>query len=178
MSRLDTDRLVLRPLTMRDAPRVADLLNDSDVAEPTLNIPHPYRLEYAEDWVGRHAAQDPASNEIVFAIECRTDGLLIGAVGLVVEPNGWKPELGFWLGKAYWNQGYMTEAVIRVLHFAFDDLSAKAVRAAAFPENASSIRVQEKAGMVVTGREVRRAPARATDREMVVREITRAAWRA
>lgn len=178
MPRLETERLALRPLTLEDAGRVAELLADREVSEPTLSVPHPYTLEHAEDWVGRHAAQDPKINEMVFALELRSDGLLIGAIGLIVEPDGWRPELGFWLGKPYWNQGYMTEAVVRMLGFAFDDLGATAVRAAAFPENAPSIRVQEKVGMAIVGREVRPAPARARAREMVVREITREAWQA
>jgi ribosomal-protein-alanine N-acetyltransferase len=50
----------------------------------------------------------------------RDDSGLIGAVDLWRE--GCPENRGFWLGRAFWGQGYMTEAVIRVTDFAFDEL--------------------------------------------------------
>lgn len=42
MKPLETSRLILRSLTLNDAPKVEEYASDYDVAKTTLNIPHPY----------------------------------------------------------------------------------------------------------------------------------------
>lgn len=113
---------------------------------------------------------------MVFAIEHKRDRVLLGAIGLLVTETREPAPMGYWLGRPYWNQGYMTEAIRRLLDYAFLELNVTAIRAAAYPDNPASMRVQEKAGMTFVGREMEPAPARGGDREVLVREITRAAW--
>jgi 8-oxo-dGTP diphosphatase len=84
--------------------------------------------------------------------------------------------MGYWLGRPFWNQGYMTEAIRRLLDHAFTELGVTVIRAAAYPDNPASMRVQEKVGMTFVGREMEPAPARGGDKEVFVREITRAQW--
>ena len=115
-------------------------------------------------------------NERVFAIERQADRAFLGLIGLVFADGDAPPSLGFWLGRPYWNQGYMTEAIGLVLDFAFTALNVAAVRAEAFLDNPASQRVQEKAGMAYVGREMQAAPARGGEREVEVREIRREAW--
>ena len=66
----------------------------------TGRIPHPYTEEAALEWVN-----GLAEREEVFGIE--REGELIGICGFTAEANG-DAELGYWLGKAYWGQGYAT----------------------------------------------------------------------
>jgi 8-oxo-dGTP diphosphatase len=175
---LDCDRIALRPLRRSDAPSIAALAGDKSVATRTASIPYPYTLEDAQAWVDQRLESDIHDHEIVLVLERRTDGALLGAAGLILRDGGDPPSVGFWLGRPFWNQGYMTEAVRRLLDYAFDELGADAVWAEAFPDNAASIRVQEKLGMTYVGRAVQAAPARGGDREVEVREIRRESWRA
>ncbi len=176
--RLAGRRLVLRPLDRGDVEAIAVLANDADVAKFTASIPHPYTRADAERWLDALEAEDGAVAKIVFAIERRTVATLLGAVGLVMAAGEQQAELGYWLGKPHWNQGYMTEAVRLVLRHAFRDLGLERVRAGAFLDNAASIRVQEKVGMRYTGRETWPAPARGGDHLADVYELSRADWSA
>lgn len=148
---------------------------DRDVAEQTARIPHPLTQASVESWI--EAAIGDASKETVFAIERKQDGSFLGVVGLVLGSEEDTAELGCWLGKPYWNNGYMTEAVLRVLGYAFTQRSLPAVRACAYLGNAASVRVQEKVGMRLIGRERRAAPARGDAlREAEIRELRREDW--
>lgn len=166
-------RLLLRPLTEADLPALAELANDKALAERTARIPHPYGLGDAQAFFEMQLQ----GRELVFAIERHADHAFLGMIGLVFPGGNAPPSMGFWLGRPYWNRGYMTEAIGVVLDFAFAELDAAAVRAEAFLDNPASQRVQEKAGMRYIGRDLQAAPARGGEREVEVREIRREAWR-
>ena len=168
-------RIALRPAGRNDAPVLFELAKDPAVAEMTGRIPHPLAPTDVERWLGGPAPGDDLT-EIVFAIERASDGAVLGAIGLILPHGDSRAEVGYWLGRRFWNQGYTTEAVRLVPGYAFGDLALGRVRAGAFPENGASIRVQEKAGMRCVGREMHPAPARGGDREVVIYELTRAEW--
>jgi RimJ/RimL family protein N-acetyltransferase len=58
-----------------------------------------------------------------------------------------RAELGYWVGKSYWNHGYCTEAARAVVRFAFEDLGLRRVFAQRYRRNPASGRVMQKAGM-------------------------------
>lgn len=175
MAMLETERLILRPFRRSDVAAIVALAGDEAVATKTASIPYPLTAREAEGWLDRHL-RATNSQEVVFAIEHKRDRVLLGAIGLLITGTREPAPMGYWLGRPYWNQGYMTEAILRLLDHAFIELNVAAVRAAAYPDNPASMRVQEKAGMTFVGREMEPAPARGGDREVLVREITRAAW--
>src|SRR5678809_1114491 len=117
---LTTERLVLRPFTLSDAPEVQRLAGDRDVASTTLNIPHPYREGVAEAWISTHREHYNQGRLITFAITRRADEAVIGAISLRPHPDHDNAELGYWLGKPYWNQGYGTEAARAILRYGFE----------------------------------------------------------
>jgi len=146
---LRTARLDLRPLTMADAPRIATLADDFDIARMLTRCPHPYSMAEAEALVRRGVEADPAA-EVMFAIDLPGEGV-IGTIGL--DPDGvLAAEVGYWLGRPYWGRGYMTEAVRGLLAWARDQWARRCVTARHFVDNAASAAVLAKAGFLYTGR--------------------------
>ena len=171
-----TARLMLRRPVAADVPDIVHVAKDWEVARFTANVPHPYSSRDAERWIARTAEGHAAGTQHSFACLRREDGALIGVVGLRVRRDENLAALGYMLGLAYWGQGYATEAVRRVLRFAFEELGVASVRGACVPDNGASARVMEKAGMALVGREVEVAPARGCDNEVDVRAIGRDDW--
>jgi len=149
---LETERLILRPFDLSDAPRVQLLAGDRAVAATTKNIPHPYEDGMAEQWIGSHQERFERGQEVVFAITRKDGGELIGAIGLTLKLAQDNAELGYWIGKPYWGRGYCTEAASAVLRYAFTELRLNRVHAHHFSNNPASGRVMKKIGMRHEGR--------------------------
>ena len=147
---LRTERLILRPFSLVDAPDVMRLAGDRRVYETTLLIPHPYEEGAAESWISTHQAVFYEQGGAIFAV-CLTNGLLIGAISLNRAGPYNRAELGYWIGPEYWNCGYCTEAVKSVLNYGFRELGYHKISARHFVKNLSSGRVMQKAGMVCEG---------------------------
>jgi len=144
---LNTARLVLRRFTLADAPDVQRLAGDRDIARSTATIPHPYEDGMAEQWIGSHEQRLSSGEAAVFAITLRSGGALIGAIGLEINQEHDRAELGYWIGKPYWGQSYCTEAARAVARFAFEGLNLNRVHAMHFSRNPASGRVMQKIGM-------------------------------
>lgn len=144
---LPTQRLVLRPFRPEDAAIVQRLAGHPEIASTTAHIPHPYADGVAEAWIATHAGRFARDESAVFAITLASTGDLMGAIGLEIRREHGRAELGYWIGKPYWNQGYVTEAAREVLRFAFEDLRLQRVFAQHFVRNPASGRVMQKIGM-------------------------------
>jgi len=149
---LTTERLVLRPFSPDDAPEVQRLAGDRAIADTTLNIPHPYEDGAAEEWIATHQDVFDQGQGLTFAITLKDDGILVGAIGLRDAQPRHQAEMGYWIGKPYWNQGYCTEAARAVLHYAFEEMGLIRVHASCLSRNPASGRVMEKIGMQHEGR--------------------------
>lgn len=149
---LTTDRLELRPFRPSDAADVQRLAGDPDVARTTLNVPHPYEDGMAEAWIETHAEQREAGTNLVYAIADRATGALIGTINVVISKAHERGELGYWIGKRFWGQGYCTEAARALVDCCFDRLGLNRVFAHHLEGNPASGRVMEKVGMRREGR--------------------------
>jgi RimJ/RimL family protein N-acetyltransferase len=152
---LHTQRLFLRSFRPEDAAAVQRLAGHPDIASTTATIPHPYGDGVAEAWIATHAGRFARDESAVLAITLASTGDLLGSIGLEIRREHSRAELGYWIGKPYWSQGYVTEAGREVIRFAFDDLGLQRVFAIHFVRNPASGRVMEKIGMVREG-ELRR----------------------
>jgi ribosomal-protein-alanine N-acetyltransferase len=139
-------RLRLRSFVAPDAGDVQRLAGDFAVADTTLTIPHPYPDGVAESWIASLHAPD-AGDRITYALTERLSGALIGAMGLALHVAHERGEIGYWVGKPFWNRGYATEAARVVLMYAFGTLGLRRVHARSFARNPASGRVLEKIGM-------------------------------
>ncbi|MBY0293096.1 MAG: GNAT family N-acetyltransferase [Alphaproteobacteria bacterium] len=133
---LATDRLALRPLEEKDAEPMAILANDKRVAERLKRLPHPYTLQDAHQFIAFTQSGIQKGSSICLAIIRRSDQTFMGVIGL-------EEELGFWLGHAFWGQGYGKEAMKAFVQFAFFTLQQQNMRTSALVDNAPSRRIFE-----------------------------------
>ncbi|HET7891997.1 MAG TPA: GNAT family protein [Candidatus Sulfotelmatobacter sp.] len=140
---LETARLKLRPYSEPDIAELIPLIGTREVAATTLRIPYPYTQDDAEAFI--EMAQEPG--KIWLATTLRTDGRQIGGIGLRVDEQHQNAELGYWLGVAYWGQGYATEAGREMLRYGFQELGLHRIFASHFEHNPASGNVLRKLGM-------------------------------
>ncbi len=150
-SKLKTDRLILRAFTASDALMVQFLAGDYEIAKTTLNIPHPYKIEMADSWIASHKQEFQAGRGVVWALVEQDEQELIGAAGLTITQRFNRAELGYWIGKPYWGQGFATEAARRVLEYGFMELKMNKIYATHMTLNPASGRVMQKIGMEKEG---------------------------
>lgn len=93
---IETARLVLRPLDMADVEDMTRLIGDIEVSRWLTVVPHPYGFADARQFIGNIAG--------VWDYAIEIDGEFAGVVGITNQ-------LGYWLGRPYWRNGYMSEAV-------------------------------------------------------------------
>jgi RimJ/RimL family protein N-acetyltransferase len=149
--RLETGRLLLRRLETGDAAQVQALANDYDVARMVTPMPFPYRLQDAQNWIVMTHAEMDTKSSYAFGIVLKSTQQVIGSVEVGNEFRNRRGELGYWIGKPYWGQGYATEAARRVVQFGFEVLGLNRIFATHYPHNPASGRVMEKIGMTYEG---------------------------
>lgn len=151
---LETERLWLPRLTEADAGDFEDLFKDDwDAVKQTGQIPFPVTSAAIQVWIRRHSG--PGGH--IFLLRRKTDDQPLGAVGF--GGRGAISELGYLLGRQFWNQGYATEAVVAMISVA-RSLGLGGLQAYSFVENPASARVLEKAGFTNMGPIVREYPKR------------------
>ncbi len=152
---LQTERLILRPIEIADAVVVQKLAGNPDVSLKTANIPYPYEDGLAEKWIASVAEQYSAGKQVTFAIAKRDgdspQGELIGAIGLMIDPEQELAEMGYWVGKPYWENGYCSEAAKAILAYGFEKIGLRRIQAHHFSSNTPSGRVMRKIGMTHEG---------------------------
>jgi [ribosomal protein S5]-alanine N-acetyltransferase len=147
----ETDHLILRRLELTDASLIYEYVAERDIAYNTLLIPYPYPAGGAEQWITTTHGRADTGEGFSFAITRKSDGLFVGAIGIGNDQEHKRAEIGYWLGKPFWGQGYMSEAARRVIQFGFETLSLNRIYASHFTRNPASGRVMEKAGMTYEG---------------------------
>ena len=144
---LSTHRLELRAVRADDANDIIRLANDFDVARRLTRMPHPYGPGDA-----RYFIEQVLPDEAVWALIRKADGAFMGVISLMPRGKEGTPTVGYWLGRDYWGQGYMTEAAKEVVRFAFETLKLPHLRSGHFADNAGSAAVLGKLGFVPVGK--------------------------
>ena len=142
-----TARLMLRPGWAEDAPALAAAIADEAIVRNLATAPWHYGLKEAEAFLA--SPRDPALP--TFLLFARTDGApeLVGACGFGRRPSG-AVELGYWIARAHWGQGFATEAGRQLVEIA-RTLGYARLEASHFIDNPASGRVLEKLGFEPTG---------------------------
>ena len=148
---LETERLVLRKLTMNDAQDMFEYSSDPQVAKHVLWDAHTSVSDtrgYLRYMIRKYRCGEPSS----WGIEEKATGKIIGTIGYMwYQPENSATELGYSLARRCWNKGYMTEALSAVLDYTFRELRFNRVEAQHEVDNPASGTVMRKCGMVKEG---------------------------
>ena len=136
---LKTKRLIIRSFNVKDAESLYLYAKDKEVGSKAGWNPHKSVEET------REIINEVLMGEYTYAICLKEDNLAIGAIGLTKDKSD-NYELGYWLGRPFWNKGYVTEAASCLLDFAFNTLKLNGIDCTHFEGNDSSKRVMEKLG--------------------------------
>lgn len=172
--RIETARLLLRPLAPADAPRLVEALADWDVVKWLAVVPWPYTRADADWFVAATApggALREAGGQAWALCDRAAPDRLLGVVGL-------DRELGYWLDREAWGRGLVPEAVRAVLAAHFADPEAGEVASAYFDGNERSERVLTGLGFREAGLRRRGCLARGEDVDSHAMRLTREAFAA
>jgi RimJ/RimL family protein N-acetyltransferase len=147
---LETDRLILRELSLDDFEAVHAYGSDPEVVEHVPWGPNtePVTWAFLENAL-RKIAADPRQ-DFMYAVVAKDTGRLIGSVGIYTD--GHQGMLGYAYAREAWGHGYATEAALAMIGMAFDVLLLRRVWASCDPDNTASARVLQKCGMTLEGR--------------------------
>ena len=152
-ARLETKRLILRPIELSDAPAVQRYFPEWEIIRNlSKQVPWPYPDNGAEWWLQNSVAGPVARGERhVWAITIRERGdECIGVVDYSFADEG-LGNRGFWIALPFQGKGYMTEAIVAVQDHLFFDLRIDGIRALCAVDNTGSSRIKEKTGGVLVG---------------------------
>lgn len=144
---IETERLTLRPWRETDAPSLFKYASDPDIG-PVAG----WQIHTSVDNSMEIIRTVFAAPE-VYAVELKDTGEPVGCCGIIfpdgLHADDMKPkeaEIGYWIGKPFWGQGLIPEAVKALLSRCFNDLALEAIWCAYYDGNIKSKRVCEKAG--------------------------------
>ncbi|MCR5034427.1 MAG: GNAT family N-acetyltransferase [Clostridia bacterium] len=145
---LETDRLILRMWTRKDAPALFAYASNPDVGPNAGWKPH------ANVGESRMIIDQLFRRNMTWAIVEKETGDIVGSIGFEEDkyrPNINSKEMGYSLAKDRWGRGYMTEAAKRLIRYGFDDLKLVVLMIRTSETNRRSQRVIEKCGFRYEG---------------------------
>ncbi len=146
-----TPRLTLRPARMSDAEDMYEYSRDPEVARHVLWDAHT-SIHQTRNYIRYLIRQYRNASPGTFVIALRDSGKVIGTIGFMwLQMDNRSAEVGYSLGRKYWNQGYMTEALQAVVEFGFTRLNLNRIEAQHECDNPASGHVMQKAGMKYEG---------------------------
>lgn len=143
---LSTARLTLRPARAADAAQIVALAGDFEVSRTLARMPHPYTADHAQAWL--QAAMDGTDETCADLVLDRND-TFIGAI--TFRELHASPLIGYWLGRPFWGQGLMSEALKAALGWFFAVTDHETLEAEVMTGNAASLAALRRQGFRETG---------------------------
>ncbi len=148
---IKSKRFILRPYREGDERDIINYLNDKDVSKYMISVSYPYKIKDAKKWIKKCVKAHKRKKKTFVSFALEFNGKVIGGIGFdpVIECH--KAEIGYALGKKYWNKGLITEALKLVTDFGFKEFKLKRVTAHVSTKNKASAKVLEKNGYKLEG---------------------------
>jgi len=145
------EKVSLRKLKLSDAPVLYKYAKDPAVIRTTL-LPSPYKFEHATQFIRKSFYAAKKNRWHVFAVVGKTSGEVIGVTGIhKIDSLSKKAEIGYWIGKKHWGNGFATEAVAVVLPFCFRTLKLRRLYACTLGNNVASNKILLRNGFKPEG---------------------------
>ncbi len=141
---LETERLILRPLTVDDAEDVFEWTNDERVTK-YMSYPRHESIETTKWWLS--SLKELPDDDFQFGFVLKETGRLIGSGGIRYSDKEKAWTFGYNIRFYCWNKGYTTEAAKRMIDFAYKEQGAREFIAEHAVDNPASGRVIEKCGL-------------------------------
>ncbi len=141
----------IREWRINDKAALAENLNNLNVLNNLRDgLPYPYTEQDAEEFIRAMLSSDK-NNTFAFAITL--DDKVIGSIGVFRQDNihFHTAEMGYYIGEAYWGNGYATSAIKQVCRYVFEHTDIIRIFAEPFSHNIASCRALEKAGFIYEG---------------------------
>jgi ribosomal-protein-alanine N-acetyltransferase len=152
MIKLYTERLILRDYIIDDLVNYHEILSDNKVMYYLQDIKTKSIKESKENFLRVIKDQESKERKFYhFKIENKNMDEFIGCIGYTVienTPYGKLVHMGYFIMEKYWNKGYTTEAVKRMIEFAFIENNVYRIHTGCFKENIFSERIMQKCGFV------------------------------
>jgi len=149
---LEGSLINLRRINRSDAASIQHHANDPLVAQYLPFMPHPYSLRDARLWINTTHRLARTDIGYHFGIEDRASREIVGCIGLKnVNRHDLNAELGYWVSRAFWRNGFATEAVRLMQGFVFGQLKLRRLYAIVLEANTGSVKLLEKTGFVREG---------------------------
>lgn len=164
---MQTDRILLRRWTESDAESLFKYASDPDVG-PRAGWPVHQSVEESLEVI-----RNIFSNDTTWAIVLKETNEAIGCMGYFTQATSNIPigendcEMGYWVGKPYWNKGICTEALRLMLDYCINEKHYENIWSDHFIGNPASGRVMEKCGFKDTGKLNRCSNLLGGDKDMV-----------
>jgi RimJ/RimL family protein N-acetyltransferase len=148
---LSTPRLILRPWTPTDGDRLFEILQEPRIFQYFPKTSAPPRT-WVEKYIAHHLKHWHERGCGHWAVVTQEDNMVIGWTGLEYLPELEQTEVAYLLSVQAQGRGYATEAARAAVEFGFGTCHLSVLIGLVHPENAASIRVLEKCGLVLNDR--------------------------
>jgi ribosomal-protein-alanine N-acetyltransferase len=148
---LETERLLLKKLTMKDANDIYEYASDPEVSKYVTWEPHRSVVEtvnFIKAVIKQYIEGQPSPWAIIYKENNKVIGT--GGYHMWIKEHG-KAEIGYAISARYWNQGIMSEALREIISFGFERMNLHRAEARVYVENTASERVMQKCGMKYEG---------------------------
>ncbi len=148
---IDSDRLILRPVTEADLPSLLDINSDAEVVRHLGHAPW-QSIEDAEAWFAHISKHLSAGSALEFVIVEKQTRKCIGRCGLFeYDATDAQASIGYILGRPYWRQGFMREALTSLIGCAFGELGLRRIEARVEAPNIASSGLLRRLGFTREG---------------------------
>ena len=148
---IETERLLLRKITLNDASDMFEYASNPEVSEYTMWSTH-VSIEDTKYFLKSLTKMYKKRELVDWGIVHKADKKFIGTCGFVEwSMTHSRGELGYALSGRYWGEGYMSEAVNAIIEFGFREMLLNRIAARCEVNNIASARVMEKVGMQLEG---------------------------
>ena len=148
---LETERLILRQMTLEDTDFVFQHFRDSAVSQYLMDEPSPADNGQAQAII-QFYLQPEEKDHNRWVMVRKSDSQPLGTCGFHKwDKRNFRAETGYDLSPKFWGQGYMREALQAVLAHGFEQMRLNRIEALVYVENDRSIQVLKKLGFQQEG---------------------------